>query len=49
MKEKGTNQIEEKELPSQAQVEVLLQLELCIMLPLFTTQSDISNNHARAS
>lgn len=39
----------EKELPSQAQVEVLLQLELCIMLPLFTTQSDISNNHARAS
>lgn len=32
----------EKELPSQAQV--LLQLELCIMLPLFTTQSDISNN-----
>lgn len=48
-KEKGTNQIEEKELPSQAQVEVLLQLELCIMLPLFTTQSDISNNHARAS
>lgn len=48
-KEKGTNQTEEKELPSQAQVEVLLQLQLRIMLPLFTTQSDISNNHVRAS